>query len=99
LTTDITQLTISELSVFNAHLNLSEYTLTEFDKYVIQDRNFDENYLSTIMNDNNKYRVEPNTIGFVLLHQGDDSLSQGVGYSFYDSSNYINGEFIIYRCN
>ena len=94
ITTDITQLTISELSVFNAHLNLSEYTLTEFDKYVIQDRNFDENYLSTIMNDNNKYRVEPNTIGFVLLHQGDDSLSQGVGYSFYDSSNSLLGNLL-----
>jgi hypothetical protein len=94
ITTDITQLTISGLSVFNAHLNLSEYTLTEFDKYVIQDRNFDENYLSTIMNDNNKYRVEPNTIGFVLLHQGDDSLSQGVGYSFYDSSNTLLGNLL-----
>jgi hypothetical protein len=94
LTTQPNQVTIDDLSVFNAHLNLSEYTLTEFDKYVIQDRNYDLNYISTIMNDNQKYRVEPNTIGFVLLHQGDDSLSQGIGYSFYNSSNTILGNLL-----
>lgn len=87
LTTQINQITIDDLYVYNAHLNLDEYTLTEFDKYVIQDRNFDENNLSTIFNDKQKYRVEPNTIGFVLLHQGDDSLAIGVGYDFYNSSN------------
>ena len=94
LTITPNQITISGLSVYNAHLNLSEYTITEFDKYVIQDRNYDLNYLSTIMNDNQKYRVEPNTIGFVLLHQGDDSLSQGVGYSFYNSSNTLLGNLL-----
>ena len=88
------QITISGLSVFNAHLNLNEYTITEYDKYVIQDRNFDLNNLSTIMNDNQKYRVEPNTIGFVLLHQGDDSVSQGLGYSFYNTSNTLLGNLL-----
>lgn len=94
LTIEPNLLSISGLSVFNSHLNINEYSLTEYDKYVIQDRNFDENYISTILNDKQKYRVEPNTIGFALLHQGDDSLSQGVGYSFYNSSNTLLGNLL-----
>ena len=94
LTTQPNQITIPDLYVYNAHLNINEYSITEFDKYVIQDRNFDENYLSTILNDVKKYRVEPNTIGFVLLHQGDDSLSQVIGYSFYNSSNTLMGNLL-----
>jgi len=93
LTTLPNQLTISGLSVYNSHLNYGEYSLTEFDKYVIQNRNYDLNYLSTIMNDKQKYRVEPNTIGFVLGHRK-TNIFQGMGYEFYNSGGQTLGQLL-----
>jgi len=95
LTTIPNEIVISGLCVYNSHINLPDYTITAFDKYVIQDRNFDENFLSTVFQPGLTYRVEPSTIGFVLTHLGSDSLSLGTGYEFYNSDGGTLGQLLI----
>ena len=95
LTTIPNELVISGLSVFNAHLNKDEYSLTEYDKYVVQNRSFDLNYASTILNTTNKYRVEQNTKGFLLFHFGDNTITTDIGVQFYNSNNQTLGQILI----
>lgn len=84
----INDLTISGLCVFNAHLNKDEYTLTEYDKYVIQLRASILNNLSTILNQNQKYRVLPETISWLLQHNDELTMpNTGFGYTFFNNSN------------
>ena len=98
LTINPNEISITGKCVFNAHLNLNEYTITEYDKYVIQDRNANLNYISTILNQNQRYRVEPSTIGWALLHF-DTGLSgsptTNFGYTFYDSNNTMLGNVLV----
>jgi len=89
------ELTISGLCVYNSHINLPDYSITAFDPYVIQDRPYTENYLSTIFQPGNTYRVEPSTIGFVLTHLEDIDLATGMGYEFYDVNNNTIGQILI----
>jgi len=95
LTTIPNEIVISGLCVYNSHINLPDYTITAFDPYVIQNRNFDENNLSTIFEEDNTYRVEPSTIGFVLTHLEDTNLVTGMGYEFYNSNGGLLGQILI----
>ena len=95
LTTIPNEIIISGLCVYNSHINLPDYTITAFDPYVIQNRNFDENFLSTVFEPGKTYRVEPSTIGFVLTHLEDTNLVAGMGYEFYNSSGSVLGELLI----
>lgn len=96
LTTQSNILTISGLSVYNSYLNRMDYSITGFDPYVIQNRATSLNNISTILNSNNDYRIEPSTIGFLLTHiDNNTSLTDGIGYVFYDSSNSLLGELVI----
>ena len=82
-----TQLKLTGKLVYNAHVDKVDYSLTAFDKYVIQNRSFTGNNFSTILTQSNKYRIESNTIGFLLAHADKSNLYDGVYYVFYDSSN------------
>jgi len=95
LTTTPNELTVTGLCVYNSHINLPDYTITAFDPYVIQNRNFDENYLSTVFEVGKTYRVEPSTIGFILTHLEDTALVAGMGYEFYNVNGGTLGQVLI----
>jgi hypothetical protein len=87
ITRTINELSITGMCVFNAHLNKNEYTITEYDKYTIQNRTANLNNLSTILGQNHQYRVLPETIAWLLQHNAPSSFIVGQGYTFYDSNN------------
>jgi hypothetical protein len=95
LTTQSNILTISGLSVYNSYQNRIDYSITGFDPYVIQDRAANLNNISTILNSDNQYRIEPSTIGFLLTHLEDTNNVVGMGYQFYNSSNTLLGNLLI----
>ena len=72
--------------VFDAHVDRPDYSLTYYDQYVIQNRSFTGNNLSTIFNTSNDYRVEANTRGFILGHTYLDTYADGMFYQFYNSN-------------
>jgi hypothetical protein len=71
--------------IFNAHVNRADYSVSFFDKYVVQNRPFSGNNISTVLNTATCYRIEPNTIGFLLVHSSTASLSDGMFYQFLNS--------------
>ena len=97
ITSQPVQLKLSGASVYNAHLNRDEYSITGYDKYVIQSRSFTGNNFSTIYSGSTQYRIEPNTIGFVLLHTISSYASSvdGVLYTFKNSSNTTLGSIYV----
>lgn len=84
----INDLTISGLSVYNAHINTVDYGFVtdQFDPYVCQTRAAALNNISTFLGNTERYRIEASTKSWLLAH------SDGSGYweprfTFYDSSN------------
>ena len=75
--------------IYNAHVNRADYTVDFFDKYVIQTRSFSGNNLSTILNQNNCYRIEPNTNMFLLTHAISQTYVDGLAYFFYNGSSLL----------
>jgi hypothetical protein len=89
------QLKLSGASIYNAHLNRNEYSVTGFDKYVVQNRSNTLNNISTILENSpfvtlpsnkRRYRVEPNTIGFLLTHTISTTYVDGMLYVFYGTN-------------
>ena len=72
--------------VFDAHIDRPDYSLTYYDQYVIQNRSFTGNNLSTIFNTDTYYRVEASTRGFILGHTYLDTYADGMIYQFYNSN-------------
>jgi hypothetical protein len=72
--------------VYNAHINRADYTINAFDPYVVQNRSFSGNNISTILSGSTCYRIEPSTIGFLLSHQNSANYADGVYYQFYNSA-------------
>ena len=89
------QLRLIGKSVYNAHLNQTEYSLTAYDKYVCQVRSFTGNNISTIFSGSTQYRIEPNTVGFLLTHSYLATYVDGMAYEFYNSSNTLLGRVSI----
>jgi hypothetical protein len=87
ITTIPNEITITGNCVFNAHINRPDYSLTAYDPYVIQNRSYTSNNLSTIFSGTTQYRVEENTIGFLLGHTYLNSYVDGMVYDFYNSNN------------
>jgi hypothetical protein len=71
--------------VYNAHVDRVDYTVDYFDKYVIQVGSFTDYNISTILGQDNCYRIEPNTIGFLLTHSYNTTFADGLFYSFYNN--------------
>jgi hypothetical protein len=87
LTTVINEFTnYDAFCVYNAHVNRADYTVSFFNKFVVQNRAFSGNNISTILNTDTCYRIEPNTIGFLLVHSSTASLSDGMFYQFLNSA-------------
>jgi hypothetical protein len=53
---------------------------------VVQLRTYTGNNISTILSAPTQYRIEPNTIGFLLVHTYKDTYVDGMFYEFYNSS-------------
>lgn len=75
--------------IFNAHVNRPDYTISFYDKYVVQNRSFSGNNISTILNQSNCYRIEPNTIGFLLTHSYSSTYIDGLLYNFYQNGTLL----------
>jgi len=68
--------------IFNAHVDRVDYTVDFYDQFVIQSTPFSGNNISTILNTDTCYRIEHNTVGFLLVHSATASLSDGMFYQF-----------------
>lgn len=78
----------SGFCVYNAHINRPDYTVDAYDPYVIQTRAVSENNISTLLNQSNCYRIESNTVGFLLSHTppSGTSFNTGMAYEFFNSA-------------
>lgn len=72
--------------VYNAHVDRVDYSVDFFDQYVIQPGSFTDFNISTILNQDNCYRIEPNTVGFLLTHSYNTTFADGLLYTFYNSA-------------
>jgi hypothetical protein len=74
--------------VYNAHVDRNDYSLSFYDKYVIQSRPISGNNISTIFTQSNCYRIEESTIGFLLSHTPPSGLTfnTGMAYEFFNSA-------------
>ena len=97
ITTSPNELQITGSCVFNAHINRPDYSLTAYDPYVIQNRSYSGNNISTLLSGDTCYRIEPSTIGFLLSHQDASNYADGMSYLFYDSSGSLLGEAYIVK--
>jgi hypothetical protein len=86
ITTNPIETTLTGSCVFNARISNNDYSMTAFDKYVVQLRTYTGNNISTILSAPTQYRIEPNTIGFLLVHTYKDTYVDGMFYEFYNSS-------------
>ncbi len=77
--------------VYNAHVDRVDYSVDFFDQYVIQTGSYTDYNISTILNQDNCYRIEPNTVGFLLTHSYNTTFADGLSYSFYDTSGTLLG--------
>lgn len=89
------QVKLDPAAIFNAHLDRVDYSLTAYDKYVCQVRSFTGNNISTILSGNTQYRIEPNTVGFLLTHSYNTTYVDGMAYKFYNSANSLLGLAIV----
>ena len=97
ITTSPNELQITGGCVFNAHINRPDYSLTAYDQYVVQNRSYSGNNISTLLSGETCYRIEPSTIGFLLSHQDSSNYADGMSYLFYNSSGSLLGEAYIVK--
>ena len=83
--------------VYNAHINRPDYSITAFDPYVVQNRSFSGNNISTILSGTTCYRIEPSTIGFLLVHQNTANFADGMFYTFFNSAGAQLGNLYIVK--
>ena len=77
--------------VYNAHVDRVDYTVDYFDQYVIQVGTFSDYNISTILNQEQCYRIEPNTVGFLLTHSYNTTYADGLLYNFYNTAGTLLG--------
>lgn len=94
ITENPVELKINGLCVYNSYVPTTEYSLTAFDKYVIQTRASTLNNLSTILTPLNQYRVERNTRLFPLVHSISSTYVDGTFYMFYNNSTLLGSVYI-----
>lgn len=83
------ELRLSGLCVYNSYIENPDYSLTAFDPYVVQTRSYTGNNISTILNQDNCYRIEPNTNMFLLTHITGNTYVDGLVYNFYENSTLV----------
>jgi len=89
ITENPVELKLTGFCVYNSYINNQDYSLTAFDPYVVQSRSFSGNNISTILNQDNCYRIEPNTNMFLLTHITGNTYVDGLLYNFYNGSTLL----------
>lgn len=81
--------TYGTFNIYNAHITRPDWSTLAFDKYVIQSRSRTENFISTILQPNNQYRIEKSAKSWLLAHVDPElsGLTNGAVYEFFDSGN------------
>jgi hypothetical protein len=77
--------------VYTGGLDKQAYTMTEFDKYVVQDRVTNLNNISTILNQSNSYRIEQSTKSWLLAHTSTEGFWTPI-FKYYDNTNTLISE-------
>lgn len=88
------QLEITGLTAYNSYVNHLNYSLTEFDEFVVQNRAASGNCISSIFDcanatgvtTNYSYRIEPSTKSWLLAHTNTLGYANKVGYIWLDSN-------------
>jgi hypothetical protein len=83
------ELKLTGFCVYNSYINNQDYSITSFDPYVVQTRSFSGNNISTILNQDNCYRIEHNTNMFLLTHITGNTYVDGLLYNFYNGSTLL----------
>lgn len=92
ITRNLFEEVITDNYVYNARTKTEEYSIDEFDKFIIKNRALTDNNISTILNKDNKYRIEKDSKSWLLAHTDTDVLIDEIKYRFYDKNNNILGD-------
>ena len=96
-TFNLNQYTLNNLKAYNARFNNFDYSITAMDKYVVQSRANNLNYISTILDieaSQKRYRIERNTKSWLLIHAV-SGVANAAWYQFYNSNGSILGNLRI----
>lgn len=88
--------TITGGTIYNSRFDDDEYSMDAMIPYVIKDEPAESNNFSTILNGQHRYRIEPNTKSWLLVHNHEDIVG-GALYRYYDENNSLLAE--IYQEN
>ena len=99
ITTNPNEISITGKCVFNAHIDRPDYSLTAYDPYVIQNRSYTGNNISSIFQGNHFYRVEANSIGLLLGHTYLSTYADGMKYDFYNTNGSLLGSIRLPKSN
>lgn len=74
-------------SVLNTRYSFNSSIINpEYNKYVIKNGSYTGNNISTIFNSTNQYRIERNTMGYLLSHSYNTTYADGLSYVFKDTN-------------
>jgi hypothetical protein len=93
----VNDLSLTGFTAYNARFNNFDYSISAMDKYVIQSRANNLNYISTILDveaSAKRYRIEKDTKSWLLFHTL-PGVSNAAFFQFYDSNNNILGNLRI----
>ena len=85
LLTDINKTDTEDKYIYNAKIKNSEYNVNAFDKYVIQSRAENLNNISTVLGNDEYYRIEKSTKSWLLAHNENDDYTDSATFRFYDA--------------
>ncbi len=91
LTSTFNELTITGLSIYNSAIDEAEYLMTDFNKYIIKNSAYTENNITTILQQDFQYRIEPSTKSWLLFHNYADDFANGVKYVWRNQGGIVLG--------
>lgn len=80
-------------SSFNSVIDNEEYSMTDFNRFVIKNSAYKENNISTLLSNDltKKYRIELETKSWLLFHNYSNNYANGVKYTWYGQSGNLLG--------
>ena len=86
MTTDINKLTTPYKYIYNAKIKSLDYDVDSYDRYVLQTRDRAGNNISTILNNDERYRIEQSTKSWLLVHNSTAGYSERGWFNFYNAA-------------
>jgi hypothetical protein len=78
---------LENFCVFNTHLTYDEFTMTEFNNNYVVSASSTNQRVSTVLDTTNRYVVDYNGIGFLLVHNTTANTTAGLLFRFFDKNN------------